>query len=436
MSTDYREPRSSGPRAGRPRRRRARERLADLDQLELTIDQIVAGGEGLGRFEGIPIFVPRSAPGDRLTVELVERRADFGRAEIVEILTPGAGRRQPPCPHFERCGGCDFQHLEEATQLKYKVAAVREALRRIGGIGAPPEVEVLAGPAWGYRRRTQLQIAESPERGFQTGYFGRRSHQLVAVDSCPVLAAPLEELLPKLPTLLQSGGPRRIDLLLGDEQQIAVAPPIAGLPGGRLRITVGEFQYQLDARCFFQGHLQLSAELVDRAIGPWSGEFAFDLYAGVGLFSLPLAHRYSRVTAVESDRIATRYARANAKQRPDAAIEVIGQSVDSWIEQLPQGASRVLVDPPRAGLSSRVVSLLTIRRPERLTYVSCNAATLARDLKRLVKTYELRSLVLLDLFPQTGHMEVVAQLVAKSSAGASLGLAHKTDAVAAEVEHG
>lgn len=395
-----------------PRRRPAALRLAEVDELELDVGQLVTGGEGLGRFEGIPIFVPRSAPGDRLRVRLTERRPDYGRAEIVEILRPGPGRRTPPCPFFERCGGCDLQHLDEDHQLRAKVLAVRDTLARLGGVAVPDQVTVVPGTPWGYRLRTQLHVAWT-ERGRQVGYFARGSHDLVAVDRCPILVEELERQLPRLPGALRDEEHRRIDLAAGDGGAWTTAPVVPELPHGEVTTAVGGLVYAYDARCFFQGHRQLLPLLVDAAVGDGEGELALDLYAGVGLFTLPLARRYGRVIAVEGDRIGARYARNNARRNRLANVEVAAVAVDGWLRRAGRDLatpSRVVMDPPRGGLSTALRGWLLERRVPRLTYVSCHAATLARDLGDFDRAYRIERLALLDLFPQTGHMEVVAQL--------------------------
>ncbi len=385
-------------------------RLLQVEELEVEVEKLVAGGDGLARFEGIPIFIPRSAPGDRLRIRLVERQPDYGRAEIVEILAPGPHRRQAPCPVFDRCGGCDLQHLEEEAQLRYKAQAVRETLERLGGVSMPETVSVHPGKPLGYRLRTQLQLGWD-ERGTQVGYFARGTNELVPVEGCPVLDPVLEQALGQIRGAIQEPKQKRLDLALGEGGRFSVAPPVPGLPKGPLTIKVGDFDYQYDSRCFFQGHRQLVDELVRQAVGTWEGEEAFDLYSGVGLFSLPLARLYGKVVAVESDRVAARYARNNARRNRLPQINSIGQSVEGWVENLPRGADRVLVDPPRSGLSPRVRARLLKRQPKRITYVSCHPAALARDLRGLLRVYKLESLALLDMFPQTGHMEAVVQMI-------------------------
>lgn len=421
---------------GDERRRPAGLRLAGIDEVEVTVEKLVAGGDGLARFEGAPIFVPRAAPGDRLRVRLTDRRPDYGRGEIVEVLEAGPGRRQPPCPFFERCGGCDLQHLEDGLQVRWKAAAVVETLARIAGLQPPEDLRVISGDAWGWRLRTQLHVQPSGGPGGRpaVGYFERGSHDLVAVDRCPILVPELESLVPRLPALLAksasapngaagpAGGdgralvPRRLDLAAGDGGEVTTAPRVEGLPHGEVAVAVGRFTYRFDARCFFQGHRGLLPELVDAVVGPEEegGESAYDLYCGVGLFTLPLAARYRRVIGVEGDRLAVRFARRNAKRNGAGGVEIEGRAVESWIGLLPEGADRVVVDPPRTGLKGRVLEVLTRRAPKRITYVSCHPAALARDLKVLTQTYEVESLTLADLFPQTGHMEAVVQLVRSS----------------------
>jgi 23S rRNA (uracil1939-C5)-methyltransferase len=355
--------------------------------------------------------VPRSAPGDRVRAAIVERKPGYGRAEIVELLEPGPGRREPPCPHFGACGGCDLQHLEDSLQLRLKSEATLETLRRLSGATIPAPRAILTAGAWGYRIRTQVHMRRAGEGGHQVGYHARRSHELVPVATCDILAPELEREVVTLARRLPPEAPARIDLALGDGGAISIAPLVAGLPHGELTRRVGDFDYAFDARCFFQGHRGLLAPLVATVVGEERGALAFDLYGGVGLFALPLARRYARVVLVEGDRIAGRFARRNARANRVANLEVVPQAVESWVAAgLPDGADRVIVDPPRDGLSNTVRALLATRAPARITYVSCHAAALARDLRALAGRYEVEWLVLLDLFPQTGHMEAVVEL--------------------------
>jgi 23S rRNA (uracil1939-C5)-methyltransferase len=386
-------------------------RALALEEVELAIEKLVAGGDGLGRWRGIPIFVPRSAPGDRARVRLTERRPDFGRGEIVELLEPGPGRRTPPCPHFTECGGCDLQHLEDDRQLRLKADATMETLVRLSRCPLPPPRTIVAGAPWGYRLRTQLHLEADGERA-RLGYFARGSRRLVQVERCPVLEPALERALGALAESVAPPLPNRVDLAVGDDGTVVAAPPVAPFGGGEIERRIGEFSYRFDARTFFQGHAGLVGRLAELAVGPERGGTAYDLFAGVGLFALPMARRYSSVVAVEGDRVAARFAAKNARAAKLSGVEVRHLAVERWVaEGLPEAAERVVVDPPRDGLPFVVRKLLAARPAARLTYVSCHPATLARDLAELSSAYAVESLDLVDLFPQTGHLEVVVQLV-------------------------
>lgn len=403
--------------------------LARFDELELEIEKLVTGGAGLGRHQGVPILVERSAPGDRVRVRLVERRPDYGRAEILEILRPGPGRRAAPCPYFERCGGCDLQHLTEEAQTAAKVDSALETLRRVGGVVVSGEPAVFRGDAWGYRLRAQLQV----ERGAvgeapRVGYHARRSHQVVAVEHCPILAPELDRLVAILPRVLPDNPPRRLDLASDGRGEVGCAPVVEGLPHGELRISIEDYELGFDARCFVQTHRGLLATLVRAALDreiPRAGEspaepgLAYDLYAGVGLFSVPLARLYGQVICVEGERVAAHFARRNLKRNGARAAQVIHQRVERFVERLEPGAARVLVDPPRSGLPLQVRSVLLERPPDKLTYVSCQPATLARDLGHLARRFEVEKLSFVDLFPQTSHIETVVQLAARPAPGSA-----------------
>jgi 23S rRNA (uracil1939-C5)-methyltransferase len=387
-------------------------RLIDVTEIETRVEKLVAGGEGLARFQGVPIFIPRAAPGDLVRARIVERKPDYGRAEIVQILEPGPARRPDPVPELARTGICDLQHLADDVQTSLKVQAVRETLEHLGHVVVPADVEVIKGEPWGYRLRTQIHTEVDPVAGgVRVGYHARGTNDVVAVTGCPLLVPELEALLRDLPAHLGPDAPQRIDLAAGDDGAVTVAPVIPGLPHGEVSTKVGEFTYAYDARGFFQSHRGLLPRLVEVTVGAWTGETAVDLYSGVGLFSLPLGRLYGKVIAVEADQIGSRYARLNVRRNQAANVETVNQVVESWVRTMPEGLDRVIADPPRGGLSRDVRNALMERPPQRLTYVSCHPAALARDLRTLQKVYQIESFTFFDLFPQTGHMEVVVQMV-------------------------
>ncbi len=384
-------------------------------ELELRVEKLVAGGDGLARHFGLPVFVARSVPGDRVRARVCDRRRHYLRAEVLEVLESGPGRREPPCPHFDRCGGCDLQHIEDDLQLELKVAAVRETMRRLGGVELPEEVAVHAAEPFGYRLRTRVRI-EAYEDGYAVGYRAPRSWRLVAIESCRVLMPELEAAVLALADQLPAeGAPERLDLALGDHGAVTTSPVVDSLGHGEVTRRVGDFTYAFDARCFFQGHVGLLERLVETVVGGATGSVAWDLYAGVGFFAIPLAERYQRVQAVEGDTVAARYARINARRNHARNLDVVGGSVDSRVGELAEGVDRVVVDPPRPGLTPTVRRTLLDRLPRRLTYVSCHPAALARDLQTLLTRYRMADVALFDLFPQTGHMETVVQLEVESS---------------------
>ena len=428
--------------------------LADLDEIEVSIDRIVTGGDGFGRWNGLPVFVPFSAPGDHLRIGIVERRKGYVRGEIREVLKASNHRVTPRCRHFGLCGGCDLQHIEEKAQLRFKAAAARETLARLGGIRWAKSPRVVGGSPWAYRLRCQLhteteisevlevqenldipeqpKLPEQPEQPEQLeqleqpeqpetvsstiGFHERASHRVVSLQECPILEGPLERFVLSLEERLVEAPPRRMDLALGDEQ-ISVAPVVEDLPRGELRRKVGNFEYSFDARCFFQGHGPLVETLVREVVGTEKGAEVWDLYAGVGLFSLPLARRYRKVVAVEADAVAARYGKKNGRKNGVENLEVKCQRLESFVYRMPRNVDRVVVDPPRGGLSKKVVKVLMQKAPLAITYTSCHTATLARDLKLLGNLYEIHDAVFVDLFPQTGHLETVVHLRRKKKNG-------------------
>jgi 23S rRNA (uracil1939-C5)-methyltransferase len=245
----------------------------------------------------------------------------------------------------------------------------------------------------------------------RAGYFARGSHDLVATRVCPILDARLERELAALPERLRSSEapPRRVDAAVGDGEP-SFAPPVPGLRQGPLLLAAGGFDFEFDPRTFFQAHRGLLPSLIAEVVGEATGKTAWDLYAGVGLFAIPMRERYGQVVAVESDRIAARYLRRNAAR--SRGIDVRNVSVESFVARAPSALpDRVVVDPPRTGLTREVLARLRRLAPALLTYVSCDPATLARDLRSLGEVFAIEAVTFLDLFPQTAHLETVVQLV-------------------------
>lgn len=374
------------------------------------------GGDGLARLDGRVVLAPFVLPGETARVDA----HDGVHADLVEVLQPSAERVTPPCPHFGRCGGCHYQHAPYEFQLAHKVEILREQLRRVGKIDYHDEIEVVSGPPLGYRNRAQFHIVDG-----RIGYLAARSHDLVALPGdCPISSPRLNQALamlrdrlsdPRFPRFVHS-----IELFTNEtDVQVNVLEtdrPVARVFYEWCESTVAiEYATSLGAfrvspRSFFQVNRFLVEPLVEKALGTAAGETALDLYAGVGLFALPLAKRFGTVTAVEAGSTAARDLEVNAS-RAGVSIRVELSRVEDYLAKLVKAPDYILADPPRAGLGKTVVAGLNRLAAPRVTIVSCDPATLARDLAALSK-YKIERLTLVDLFPQTFHLETVANLIA------------------------
>lgn len=399
----------------RPRREAAEsERAGAL--LDVRIERILPGGVGLAHAEGRTLFVSLAAPGDlaRVRVESVRGRAAF--ASIVEVLEPSPARVEPPCPYFGRCGGCDFQQLSYEAQLKAKSEIIRDCLRRVARTEPPKEIEVVPSPeVWRYRSRARWQH-DAVRR--HLGYYERGSHRVCDVADCAVAAPPVAERLERLrASMLEGTLPQasEFEAVAGDEG-VALEPAVEPLDEREQSRRIGGETYRFDAGCFFQINHTLLEPLVAEGLRGIAegGETALDLYSGVGLFTLPLARRFRRVIAVEGNPASTAYARRNLADASLTNVRVETSSVGAWLEQHADELERadfVLLDPPRAGAEPEAVRGIISLKPAHISYVSCDPATLARDLRLLLDAdYHLDSLRAFDMFPQTHHVETVVHL--------------------------
>jgi 23S rRNA (uracil1939-C5)-methyltransferase len=392
---------------------------------ELTIEKLVYGGEGLGRADGRVVFTPYVLPGERVVVEPVSVKGSLLRARLREVLTAAEGRVEPHCPYFGRCGGCHYQHASYALQLEAKQAILRETLRRLGKFEAPEEIAVIEGEPWGYRNRAQFHTA-----GSAIGYLEAQSHRLCPITHCPIGSPRVNEALAALIAMMHDARwpqfVRSIEVFTNEtETQLNVleserpvakrffewcAETVPGFVTGLLDYPAAGFTYRVGSGSFFQVNRFLIDELVRTAIGELSGDSALDLYAGVGLFSLPLTRRFARVTSVESVTSAVRDLRFNAEGAA-VGLEIVQSDTESFLQKLTVTPDFVLADPPRTGLGKTVVGRLAELKPPRITIVACDPATLARDLPGLLAAgYRLERMTMIDLFPQTFHIETVAEL--------------------------
>jgi 23S rRNA (uracil1939-C5)-methyltransferase len=413
--------------------------------LEVTVERFGFGGFAIARHDGLAVFVPFGAPGDRLRVEVTELQKNHVRARIVEVLAPGPNRTEPRCKHYGECGGCQLQHVDYATQVAAKAEFVRDALVRTGGFPWPQPVVVHHAHPWGYRVRTQLKLtATSGER--RDGSHGRLrkrerrvrnaaevaaaataptppvpvlgfhralSHSVLEVQQCPVLAPELEQGLASVraavATLPRAEWPYQIDGACG-HAGASWAPDLPGMRKDLVEHHVGEFRYLIEPESFFQGNRHLVEALVRGGVDGLDGDLAFDLYAGVGLFSLPLSRRFRRVVAVEDERRACTLGRVNVKTNGCDNVTYLRATTEQFLRDNKERPDLVLMDPPRLGAKPAIPLLLQLRARQ-LVYVSCDPQTLARDLRQLVDGgYVLERVEAYDMFPQTFHVEAIARL--------------------------
>jgi 23S rRNA (uracil1939-C5)-methyltransferase len=399
-------------------RRPAPARL-DPGILETTVERIVPGGDGLAYAPNRTLFIPGSAPGDRLRVRITRNRGPVAWAEIVEMVEPGADRVDSPHPDLARTGAADFAHLRYPAQLEAKTGIIQDSLRRIGGIEAE-NIPITASPSeWNYRTRAEWR--HDPVTG-AVGYLRAGSKEVVDLEHDPLVVPPLQQALEQFRERAAAGRlpDESIELraaAAGDA--ISLDPEPGGMEPREIVATVAGEALRHDARCFFQANAGLLDPLVAEALRyadpPETGEsLALDLYSGVGLFTLPLARRFRRVIGVESDPVAALFAQRNAMEADLPGVRIAPQPVEEWLGQAYRSYGKpplILVDPPRAGLGPGIIRGILRLRPARITYVSCDPATLARDLKALLAgDYRLNGLAAFDLFPQTHHVETVVHL--------------------------
>lgn len=411
--------------------------------LDVTIERLGFGGFAIARHDGLAVFVPFGAPGDRARVEVTAVEKNFLRARIVALQQPGPQRVTPRCRHFGECGGCQLQHIDYATQVAAKAEFVRDALVRTGGFDWPQPVVVHHAEPWGYRVRTQLKLAAtSGERGDGThgrlrkrerrqlaaasaaaapagppqtvlGFHRALSHSVLDVQECPVLAPDLEnglaEVRRALAGLPRNEWPYQIDGACG-VGGASWAPDLPGMRKDLVEHHVLGFRYLIEPESFFQGNRHLVPQLVAGALGDERGELAFDLYAGVGLFSLPLSRRFTRVVSVEDERRACTLGRVNVKTNGCDNVTCLRSTTEQFLRDNKERPDLLLMDPPRLGAKPAIPLLLQLRA-RRMVYVSCDPQTLARDLRQLVDGgYVLEQVEGYDMFPQTYHVEAVARL--------------------------
>ncbi len=431
--------------------------------MQLNIEKLVYGGDGLARLPadqqgpGKAVFVPFVLEGERIEASLREQKRGFARGQAEAILQPSSHRVEPQCPYFQRCGGCHYQHASYQHQLEIKAAVLQENLRRIAKLELTTTITVVPSPPWQYRNRTRLKVRTAPD--FALGYFRFGSHELLPIEECPVSSPLINRAIAAFWQMgLAHGVPDGIleieFFANADDSQFLIEatcapetrstpirewaddlagrlPEIAGVSVFKARPsnTIGvadakvvatsgarELTYQIEAASFrvsagsfFQINRHLINELVKIVTQGYAGETALDLYAGVGLFSTLLSRGFAQVIAVEPSQTS----HADLLYNSPANVKAVRATTADFLRSA-SGKLRpevVVMDPPRNGLGESVVKSVVGLGAQRVTYISCDPATASRDLAGLLGAgYGIEKLYLVDLFPQTFHLESVFHL--------------------------
>jgi len=423
------------------------------DVVELDIEKAVYRGLGLARHEGQVVFVPRAIPGDRVRARIESVTPGYVRALPEAVMRGAALRRASPCPLFTRCGGCAYQDVSYAEQLRLKEAILRESLSR-AGVRWEGEIPLRASPEEGWRTRATLHLEEA-QGALRLGLHEEGSHRVVDVEACLQLSPAMNRAARALRAALDErrSDARRIhdvelvespdgaklviclETDLAVPQAVGLAPLADAVPGltglgamaadGRGRrflslrgdphveAQVRGLRLRSHVRSFFQGHRFLLEDLVGEVVGltPRGGA-VLDLYAGVGLFALALAGQADEVLGAELDPFAVEDARANIEANQKTNVRVRQGDVQEALASWPATpGERIVLDPPRTGAGGPVVKAVAARRPEAVVYVSCDPPTLGRDLAAFAKHgYEPDTIRAFDLFPDTFHLEAIVRL--------------------------
>jgi 23S rRNA (uracil1939-C5)-methyltransferase len=387
--------------------------MREGDIVTIEPSELVAGGDALARLDGFPIFSSNLFPGDVARVRLYEVKKGFARGDVVEIVTPSPWRRTSPCPIANECGGCNWTALRLDRQLEAKRRILSESLRRIGKLdpSSMPPIRIHSSPL-NYRLRSRLH-----REGATVGFYAVGSNrvvqlaeecEVVGVETARALGVPNGENAARRP-------PRMLPLAPITEEPGESLPEIWELgdelipdDDRELTLTVDAFTYRLSTSAFFQVNRHLLATMLRlvtaHAARVKNRQVAVDLYGGVGFFTVPVAKLFERVTMIEGSPVSVRYARVNVPPN----VRVVAAPVEKKTQIL-RDADFVFLDPPRAGTTRDVISAIAAETKEMVAYLSCDPVTFARDASRLIASgWRLATLDLLDLFPNTHHVETLS----------------------------
>jgi 23S rRNA (uracil1939-C5)-methyltransferase len=429
------------------------------DELLLSIEKLVYGGDGLAHADGNTVFVPYVMPGEKVRAAVKQKRNKLIWTQLLEVVSPAPQRQKALCPHFQTCGGCHYQHIPAAEQLRLKKEILRETLSRLGRVTWDAPIIEHAAEPYGYRNRAQWALRDS--KPLALGYFLPESSVIVPIDGCPVLSPTLEKTFEQLQNMTRLGYlPDKVleieAFVDSTDEKIALnvaferfQKPAAELAAGfrralpkieslllldqskdRFELTgpgylfheAGGFRFRVSHLSFFQVNRFLVEDLLRTMTAGAKGDVALDLYSGVGFFTLPLAKTFDKVISVDANLAATRDLYANA-EAAGVTVTSHNEHAEQFLRKTQEKPDFVSLDPPRAGLGTGAATALASLGAPEIAYLSCDPSTLARDLAVLMGSakkkdgdiapavrYEISEMHLFDLFPQTFHIETLVRL--------------------------
>ncbi len=425
----------------------SQDRLSEGESLRLTIEKLVYGGYGLAHHRDKVIMVRFGAPQELVDAQILEDRKDYAEALVKRVVIPSRFRREEPCPYYGVCGGCQLQHMDYDAQVRSKESILLETLERLGRIKEPKLLDSLrSGDEFGYRIRVQFKVKNG-----KLGFFRWDEKEVVDIDSCPVAHPRINELIGPLKEyarnikelqeihvtyspyedrfLVKFITPIEIDRdFLNSLREEFLPKEVVGVGDySRLRgfmnrrfwigteylyMKVGKWTYRVGADSFFQVNWTLWEDFIEAVVRDVEFKKALDLHCGVGFFTIPLSERGNFIEGSDSNGFAINDAQYNAKlNHRDNVVFVKSDAFRHLKSRGGEVLDLVVLDPPRSGLEKNEIELLVKNKPERIIYISCNPSTLARDLRQLLRGgYTLEGIRLVDMFPQTYHIESISYL--------------------------
>ncbi len=370
----------------------------------LQCEKLLFGGFGMARTEdqGV-VFVDGLLPGETGEVEPAGKRGGIPFFNTIKVTEPSDERREPPCPWFGKCGGCNWLHIKYPAQLKAKRAIFDDAMTRIGKFAEYPEPEIFSGAEFGYRCRVQFQVNQASE---EIGFFRRRSHDIINIDSCPLLSDKLNGLLKHKPVIC-AVAKKGIFKAIDTGREVVSTPAILDVSESEVDFELAGHKLQVSGDSFFQNNIALVEKLAGWCTDSLSGNRLLDLYGGTGLFALFHAKNFRQVIVIERDPKMVKAAN-HAFQSNLINARAVASTAENFASKYEAGHFDVaIVDPPRQGVRKEALTAIAKLAPPQLLYIACNPTTQARDLGILVKEhgYKIVKTAIFDLYPNTDHLE-------------------------------